>query len=357
MALLARYCNSKEGRWLGWLAVVSLVSALIHPFELFVTVAVAAVVLLREPGPIARSLGRLSVILAAAVAGLSPYVIQSLRVPWLKEVANANAHQVSAMPAQLLEAVGLPAIFVVFLLLLGWPRSPGPNVVVLEAWFVCTLLVFYMPGIPFAPHMLDGFFFAVGLLLALQVSELLAQYPGLAKPLARFLAVPILVWSLAPHIIFRAHTWKDGNDSKSIDYPLSSAIAPIDEFSTVEWLRKNASPSDLALATEDAAPWIATAPIHSFASHPVFSLEKARFRDNPLRNSFYEGTMTTTRAHEFLETLGVRFVVVPDGSPARLYLGGATLRVHFDNSAIYELPGQRMKLYHDSKIVELGTSP
>src|SRR5260370_18105968 len=32
MALLARYCDSRERRWLGWLALVCLVSALIHPF-------------------------------------------------------------------------------------------------------------------------------------------------------------------------------------------------------------------------------------------------------------------------------------------------------------------------------------
>lgn len=356
MALLARYGKSQERRWLGWLAVVCLLSALIHPFEVFLTVAVAAVVLLREPGLIARKLANLSVVLLGATAGLSPYVIQSLRVAWLHEVETANGHLVSIMPAPLMAMVGLPTILVIVLLLFGLPNSQKPTVVILETWFVCTFFVFYLPGVPFAMHILDGLFFAVGLLLTIQIAELLSRQPSLSKSPLRFLVVPIMIWALFPQVIFRLRAWKDGNDIKGNEFPFSSAIAPIDESVTVEWLRKNASPSDLVLATEDAAPWIATAPIHSFASHYIFSLQKARPRDAILRNAFYDGTLTLPSARVFLETLGVRFVIVPDESRARLYLDNATLRARFSNTAIYELPGGRMKPYRDSRIVAMGTS-
>jgi hypothetical protein len=50
-----------------------------------------------------------------------------------------------------------------------------------------------------------------------------------------------------------------------------------------------------------------------------------------------------------LETIGVRFRVVPDGSSARLYMDNAKPVAHFNTTAIYELPEGRMKPYHDGK--------
>jgi hypothetical protein len=357
MALLTRYFVSHERRWLTWLAVLCLVSALIHPFEIFVTITVAGIVLLRRPGPVASNLASLCVLFVAAAAGLSPYLIQSHFVPWVHELEVANRHVVSLTPDFVLWMIGLPAILVVILLLFGVPKNHEPAAMILKTWFVATLLVFYVPGIPFAPHMLHGLFFAVGLLLTLQLKELLTRYSSVLKSPLRFFVVPIMAWMLFPHIAFRLRAWKDGNDIQGIAklYPFSSAIAPVDEFATLDWFRKNATPNDLVLATEDAAPWLATAPIHVFASHSLLSLETARPHDNPLRNSFFDGTLTPLQAKNLLETLGVKFVVVPDGSPGSQYLENAKLRVHFKSWSIYELPGAHMKPYHDERILALGT--
>ncbi len=357
MALLARYCNSREQRWLGWLGVVCFLSALLHPFEIFVTVTVAVLVLVREPGPATRHFARLGVVLAAAAAGLCPYLIQSLRVPWVHEVTTTNRHLVSIMPGPLLAMVGLPAIMVVIFMLFDLPRSVEQDTVILRTWFITTLLVFYVPGIPFAVHVLDGFFFVVGLLLTFQIAELLTRHPDFSKSSLRFAVLPIALWMLFPHVSFWRMAWKDGIATHDITF--FSSIAPIDESMTIEWLRKNASPDDLVLATEDAAPWVATAPIHSFASHYVFSLQKLRPADNTLRNSFFDGTLSPPEARELLQTLGVRFIVVPNDSRAKSYLDEARLKVRFAMTTVYELPNGRMKPYGDPGIIAMGsrTSP
>jgi hypothetical protein len=356
IALLARYCNTHARRWLGWLATVCLFSALIHPFEIFVTITVVAVVLLQEDGSLAKNLADLSVVLIATAVGFAPLLFQSFRVPWLHQIETANRHAVAPiLPAWLLAMLGLPAILAVILLLFGLPKTTERNAIVLKTWFVSTLLVFYIPGMPFALHLLDGVFFAVGLLLTIQIEELLAQHSFLAQPALRFLIVPILIWTLVPHVTFRLRSWRDGVSPQSIALP--AGLAPVDEFPTIDWLRKNASPNDLVLATQDAAPWMATAPIHSFASHWLFSSQEERPSDEILRSAFFDGTLPSAKAHEFLETLGVRFIVVPDGSQAKLYLDQAMLRVHFTSTAIYERPGAQMKTYGDSGIVQMSAAP
>ncbi len=352
MSLLARYGCSRELRWFRWLAVVCFLAALIHPFEIFVTVPVAVIVLLQEAEPIAHRLARISIILAAAGAGLFPYLIQSFCVPWLDEVTTANRPNLYIPPAYLLAALGVPTILVVLLLLFGLPKSQNRDVLVLKTWFVSTLLVFYVPGLPFALHLLDGVFIAIGMLLAIQVQELLESQPILAQPVLRFLILIVVIWMVFPHVLFRAQCWRDGTAISKIKF--ASAIAPNDEFAALEWLRKNAGPSDLVLASEQTAPWVATAPVHSFASHWLFSSSQTRPGDAELRALFFEGRLPSERAHELLETLGVRFVVVPDGSGARSYLENATVRAHFNSTAIYELPGAHMKNYGDSRIVQLG---
>lgn len=355
MALLARYSRSPERRWLGWLALTCLLSTVMHPFEIFVTLAAVGIVLLRQFGPNARSLASLFVIFTAAGVGLSPYVIQTLRSPWVREVAEANHLLSKVMPAPLLAMIGLPAILVIFLLLLGFPENRRPETIVLRTWFLSAFAVFFMPRMPYALHFMDGIFFAIGLLLVIQVEELLTRWPVLSRPLPRALAVLVLLGSLVPQAVFRWQSWDTGVARKNTpEFP--TAISPLGEFATVQWLREHGNPEDLVLATEDAAPWLATAPIHSYASHWLASLWELHPHYNAVRNSFFDGTLSHMQAQEFVETLGVRFVVVPDESPAKEYLEKATLRVHFNTRSIYELPGTHMKPYHDSRILALENS-
>lgn len=364
MSLLARYVQTSERRWFHWLTLFCLVSTLMHPFEIFLTTTVVAIVLLRKFGVTADALKNVGAICLAMAIGIAPYALQSLRSTWVHEVANAN--RISITPALLMGVIGIPAIVAVVLLLLGFPTTRSNEIAILRTWFVCSLLLFFVPGIPFSLHVLDGSFIAIGLLLVLQVQDLLALRPHLAKPLVAYVAVPLLLWSFIPHIVFRAQAWSAGVAAQNEQFAYDScttfhgtclrptAIEPLAESATIKWLGENANPDDLVLATDDASPWIATAPVHSFASHWLFSLLWPYPNYRVLRNSFFSGTLTPAQGRQFLQILGARFVVVPDGSRAKQYLDNAVERTRYYSWTIYEIPGAHMKPYHDPALLALG---
>ena len=364
MGLLARYVKTVQRKWVFCLALACVCSTLLHPFEIFVTVTVVAIVFTRKFGISSESARDFAVICAAAGIGLFPYVFQTLRSAWMHEVANANSIVLS--PAALTNVIGLPVLVALVLLLFGVPGSRSDEAVILKTWLLCSLGLFFVPGLPFALHVLDGSFIAIGLLLVMQIEELLARGPRMAKPILLYVGVPVLVWSLLPHAIVRAQAWDAGIATQNVQFPFDTcttfhgpclqptAIAPAAEVATTEWLRQNANPEDLVLATEDAAPWVAQAPVHSFASHWLFSLlwQNPNYRN--VRNAFFSGALTPSQGHSLLELIGARFVVVPEGSPAGQYLTSAMQRARFGTWTIYELPGARMKPFHDAGIVALG---
>jgi hypothetical protein len=366
MGLLGRYVQTQERKWIQWLVLTCFISTLLHPFEIFVTATTVGVVLLRRFGFTKETLTWLGCIAVAACVGVSPYVIQTLRSEWMREVASANSIVLS--PSLLVGVVGLPILAIVVLLLFGFPQSQTDETVIVKTWFLLTMTLFFVPGLPFALHLLDGSFFAIGLLLVMQVKELLAWRPLWAKPVLTYVAAPLLVWSLLPHVIFRVQAWDAGVETQNQQFAFDTcttfhgtclkptAIEPSGEAATTKWLRANASPEDLVLATEDASSWVAQAPVHSFASHWLFSLLWPYPNYRNVRNAFFTGSLTPSQGHELLDMIGARFVVVPDGSPARQYLDNAVQRARFDTYTIYEVPGAHMKPYHDARILALGGS-
>jgi len=354
IALLARYCSTNNRKWLYWLTAVCLFSALDHPFEIFVTVTVTALVLLACAQSLRRKLTDLGMVLAASAIGLSPFVIQALRVPWLHELNTFHNHIGPIQPAPLFAMLGVPAVLVVILLFFGLPTGTGPKTRVLKMWFTATILVFYVPRIPFAYHVLDGFFVVTGLMLTIQIGELLSKHLNLTTRPVRFLAGLMLAWMLFPQFRFHAWAYRNGTNPAP-DIFIFSAVAPADEPAVVNWLRKNARPGDLVLATADSAPWLATAPVHSFASHWGYS-QGGGLHPWVLLNSFFKGSFSPAVAHSFMDTLGVKFIVVPDGSPAIAYLSDANLRFHVGGTSVYERPNARMKPYGDPALLALGNS-
>jgi len=366
MGLLGRYIKTAEQRWMSWLTLTCLISTLLHPFEIFVTVTTVSIVLLRHSGFTHKNLRSFGLICLAAGVGVSPYAIQTLHSSWIHEVAGANS--INITPALLMGVVGAPAILVILLFLFGLPENRSDETVIVKTWFLSSVVLFFVPGMPFALHFLDGSFFAIGLLLVAQIQELLARRPQVVKPLLQFVAVPLLIWSLLPHAIVRAQAWESGIDTQNEQFAYDScttfhgtclrptALAPAAEVATVQWLREHASPNDLVLATEDASPWMAEAPVHSFASHWLFSLLWPYPNYRTVRTAFFSGGLSTNQGHELLEIIGARLVVVPDGSPARQYLDIAVQRARFGTWTIYEVPGAHMKPYHDARILALGGS-
>ena len=357
MALLGRYSNSPERRWFHWLALVLLLSALMHPFEVFVTLGATSIVLLRQFGLTARNLARITLLFGAAGIGMSPYILQSLLIPWVHEIDRAN-RAMTMTPAHLVTAIGLPVIVVILLFTLGFPEDHSNKTLVLTAWFFSTLLAFFTPFLPFAFHLLDGLFFAVGLLLVVQVRDVLARWPAVNKPPVRFLALAVLLVSLIPHVVFRLQMWNAPIDleGNGIQHPIA-AVSSDSEFAAVQWLRLHANEDDLVLAPKGSAAWLTTAAVHSFGSHWLLSLVNIHRNYWVLQDSFYAGKLTPSQAHQLLETLGVRFVVVPDGSRAIEYFENAVERTHLDAWSMYEIPGAHMKPYQNPGILALGEPP
>jgi hypothetical protein len=351
MALLARYSNSSERRWLRWLAGVCMFSAFLHPFEIFVTIPVVGLTFLRRFGLTIRNLINLGVVYLAIVIGLAPHAVESLRIPWVYEIAQANRDILRFSPASLFVTLGWPALLVVLLLFLGLPERPKPQNTVLTIWFLVTVVMVFVPRIPFAPHLLDGLFVGIGVILSIQIRDLSMRWPALRLPGIRLAGFALVVLSLVPHAVFRFKAWSAPVDQHDTFDSPSAALASDAEVHATEWLRDHANEDELVLTTHDSAPWIAAAPVHSFASHWLCSLLLTHPNYVAAQDSFFAGNLTVAQAHDFLDTFGIRFVFAPNGSPATRYLDKAIPRALFDNWAIYEIPGAHIKPYHDPKIV------
>ncbi|HVZ17968.1 MAG TPA: hypothetical protein VG897_12670 [Terriglobales bacterium] len=355
MTLLARFCITHEAHWLRRLAFVSFLAALVHPFEIFVLLTVSTIVLIRLGTSLRETLTRVLLVIVPAALGFLPYIVEANRFDWVRQVSLANCSLPLVMPSRVIAAIGIPAVLALILLFLNLPRRSDEKTMILKVWFAATFVLLYVPGLPFPLHMLDGIFVCIGLLLVAQLKDVLAGRQFLSKSASYAIAGVLLAWTLFPHLAFRVRAWHDAiNPNSNGVTTFAAAIAPADEHATVAWLRNNASPDDLVLATEDAAPWIATAPVHSFASHWLFSSEDTRPGDMLFREKFFHGELAPAVAERFLKILGARFVVVPDNSNALQYLSSANLRAHLKSWSIYELPGQQIKPYLDPRLVDVG---
>jgi len=156
---------------------------------------------------------------------------------------------------------------------------------------------------------------------------------------------------IAPHFTFRHMAWSDGIRTTVPRRSFSfSAIAPRDESLLIEWFRQNSIPDSLVLAPPDQAPWIATAPIHSFGAHWLSSLL------TPLEQrtweAFYSGKLPDGDASAFLAKYGFSFVVIPGKNPAIEYVrNGAQLAARIGDFEIFKLPNggmhERAAIYGD----------
>jgi hypothetical protein len=118
-------------------------------------------------------------------------------------------------------------------------------------------------------------------------------------------------------------------------------VAPKSELAVLAWLKQHANPSELVLAPSADAGWFATIPMHSFASHWLFSLTWGK--QLGLSYKFYRGTFDRTAADAFLREYGVRYAIVPDGSPAARYFPSPARGTHVGNVTIYEMPSFAMR--------------
>lgn len=338
MGLIARYLKTGAPKFLWSAGAVAAFGALMHPFEVFAVTGGGCLALIAQRKK-SRAHGLKDAISfgVPALAGLAPYVFLSLRHPWLRVAAEHN-HWQPWPPIWLLLTLGLPAVFCAITLLLPW-RTQSPTDFLLRCWFGAVLVGIYVPWVPWSPHLVDGFHYATALLLVRRGPRLVtlkllwAEY----RILSWTFAGVVLALSIASH----GMNWITAAEGGRTAGGPSSAVAAKSELAVEAWLKRHAEASELVLAPPEDAGWLATIPMHSFASHWIFSLtcpEQLRISDK-----FYHGVFDRRAAAAFLREYGVRYVIVPNGSPAAQYFSPPDPATHLGDATIYVIPAAQMR--------------
>jgi hypothetical protein len=143
--------------------------------------------------------------------------------------------------------------------------------------------------------------------------------------------------SLAAHGLYLADALAGAN------VPGGAAVVSTTDRDVLNWLREHAADSDLVLSPQASAGLFAMVPMHSFASHWLFSLTY----DEQLRlsNAFYSGALAPSAADALLTGYGVRYAVIPDGSPAGRYFPGPAKTIRIGSDTIYSIPNAVMRRF------------
>jgi hypothetical protein len=339
LALIARYVLYGRRADLYATAAIAAVSGLCHPFEVFTIMAgtVLTLVAIRWPSwraAVADSL----VVCIPGVLSVLPYIYFSLTVPWMHRITQLNTEPVPDF-VHLLALLGVPATFVLVNLVAG-PKLRAPTDVVLQCWFAAVLLVVHTPKLPVALHAADGFAWITALLAVRQLSQLsyLRNWISLHRR-AAVVAAAILVPALFAQGALRYLSFRDG--VKTASHFGLSAVAPQAEIELIRWFRQHGTSHDVVIVPTPETAWmLATAPVHTVASHWLFSATYQA--QTNLRDRLYSGDWPDESAREFLRRYGVNYVVVADGSPLHRLLNGHRKAAVFASWTLYHLPENQM---------------
>ena len=339
MALTARYLERPSPRVLAGLCVTAFASALLHPFEIFLIVPAAAIPLM------VKRRFRASIALAfAGFAGLAPYLIESARSAWVRdagEMIRSSFH-----PFWVLADFGPTCLLAVYLLAVRF-RMPEPRDLVLRSWFIAVPLLLVIPGVPFALHMLNGFAYCTAFLLVRrlvidqQIRPLLARH----RRVAFTVLAGIVAISITAIASFEIQLWRDG---RRPDPLLLNAIRPQPERELLEWLQRETPLDALIVSPPDLAPWIATIPRVSFASHDFFSITYARQREQA--EKLLRGEIA---AQDLVDQYGARVFIIPS---AISKIPVAARRAEIGPWTIYEFPDAKMKPYPGLAVLKPGAA-
>ena len=340
LALLASYIRTGNFVFLLSTGLTAGMSGLFHPFETVAIMAGAAssIGYLRWPR-VRVAIREALTVCVPGVMALSLYAYFSFRTRWIARLATMNAPE-PLNPVRLLYRLGIPAILACLILVIG-PRMRKSSDVILQCWFAATLLVMMIPKLPFRFHLVDGLSVVTALLVVRQFSTISFLQSWVARHRRFALAVGglVIAVSAAMHLLTRYADLRDGNR-------LSGPVASEEETATVNWLRRNAHPEELVLAPPDSAPWIATVPIHSFASHPLFGFDYPA--QMQLARDFYDGKMDSAVTYAFLSRYGINYVVVSANSPVRQFLDQRHEVARILSWTIYYFPEHRMTPYEEA---------
>lgn len=338
MAFIAKYLRTNSRQHLLWAGLVTFISALFHPFEVFVVAGGGGLaLLLREQRTRIQNARDAACAVVPGILGLAPHVFLTLRHPWLWQAAAQNHWD--AFPIQIIvPLLALPALLSVVLFLMPMAKRSATDTL-LNCWFGTVLVGIYIPWVPWSHHLLDGVFYVASLLLVREAARCghICQIVVRQPVLTRLCVATVVCISLSAYAL----NWATAVENAAVPGRAgASAVISLSDRAVLDWLRHHASPDDLVLAPKNSAALFATAPIHSFASHWLMSLtwaDQARVSD-----AFYAGTLDKSDADALIRTYGVRYAVVSDESPAMRYFSGQMPIARVPNAQIFKLPSARM---------------
>jgi hypothetical protein len=327
---LAKFITEGQRRYYYWLVACVFLDALVHPFEIF-PITVAAVWPLWKAS---RKKECLWLFVTAGI-GMLPYIWETLRFGWIRDLSQAGAWKMGS-PAWVLLVFGLPAMLICWLMLIRF-RVERPEDEILQSWFLCAAILPMIPGVPSAMHTFDGYVYAVGFLLVRKAqSDKLLSRLFAEKP--RRMQFALAGWTAVSLAVLGTGYMQMWNDGKSANPAFISAVAPKDEVAMLAWMKANLPHDRLVLAPENMAPWVATIPMPSVGSHDLFSVTYQAQRD--LAAHFYQGQPLRT---ELIDHFGISYVVAPNGAPIKLDSG--KLLHQEAGLRLFEIPGEHMQPY------------
>jgi len=339
MGLLAKYLRTNLPKYLWWTGLVAAVGAFIHPFEILVVMGAGGLTLLmRRRWPWARTIKEVTCLAIPGVAGIAPYLYLMSRHAWLRETGAQSRWIPPFSPPMLLLMLGLPALFCVlsYAVPLGKRSVTDP---LLHCWFGGVLVGLNVPWVPWSHHLLDGVFCATAMLLVRQAARCDSlRRLWIERPVAARVSIGVWVMlSLAAHGIYLADATAAGRTAGGG----GSTVTSKTDLAVLIWLRENARENDLVLSPKSNAGLFAEAPMHSFASHWLYSLTFTE--QTHLSDAFYQGVLDRSAADALLTGYGVRYVVIPNESPAERYFSNQTPVTRIGSDAIYRMPDAAMR--------------
>ena len=251
-------------------------------------------------------------------------------------------------PLWIPSSFGIPAILLIYLLLLRL-RLPEATDKLLACWFGLCPVLAYVPGIPFALHLFNGYVVCIGMLLVrrYRADPKLVATISRAPRLRQSLTAAVALLSLVSLALFYRQAWQDGRRAET--ELLLSAVEPAEQSRLLDTLRS--LPRDGAvLAPADLAPWVATTMHPAWGSHDFLSITHAAQSQEASR--FYASETTEEQRLTLISRHRLRYVVT--SRPGLLPSQSAIASV--GRYQMYAFPGNTLGRYPGAAALGLATS-
>ena len=307
-----------EHRSTGGFAVYLLacaLSALCHPFEVFLLLPYGLIVLGYREG-LGGAVKTLTPVFLVAVLCMSPFAVAAASEDWVKTVALLNRGGFLLPPRALVASLGVPCIVALVGGCYMAIRRAGlmhRSVVDVSVWLALSLVLPYCSWLPFPHHLLNGVSVAIGILCAVCVFQIFAIIPqGRLRKIWVVMVLVVVAGSVAAHVGLRFYGFLEAiaparRPNPKTGFP--AAFLTYEEATIMSWFRFRSAPSDSVVAPGPLAWLLAATPVHSLGSHDLFGYKKLQSDVWQQKEMILAGTSSRQEAAAFLARHHIRFVV------------------------------------------------